>query len=330
MMAFYDFGVADPSIPENIDRAKRFAGFYMNEDPEAANFKHDLKLIPAIFTGSRGPARHVDGTYALIYNHASLYPVVEDLEEDWHADPNRRREVLNIFDEIVTPCDAPINLAVTALMTNAYLYTGEEKYREWVVDYVDAWMERIRENNGIIPDNVGKNGVIGEYRNGQWWGGFFGWTGVYSVHMIHGALSVAAECAQLLTGDDSYLDLLRSQLDVLLNEAVTTPEGQLLVPFQYGPGGWTSYRPMIIRDLAHLWHASMDSRDWQRVARVMKGQKFYPLPYSWPYPKDMWRKGNPFHGDLNRWLETGTITIPPNTRALPIMRATIPTGPLRF
>ena len=298
MMAFYDFGVADPTIPENIARARRFAGFYMNEDPEAKNFDPERKLVPAIFTGSKGPAEHVDGTYALRVGHVSLHPVIGNLEEDWYARADRRREILDIFDTIATPCDVPINLGIAGLMTNAYLYTGEKKYKAWVIDYVNAWMERIRENNGIIPDNVGRSGKIGEYRNGQWWGGFFGWTAVYSVHMIHGALSVASECAQLLTGDVRYLNLLRSQLDVLLNESITTAEGQMLVPYQYGPGGWTSYRPMIIRDLAHLWHASMDPADGERIKRVMDGQKFYPLPYSWPYPKDMWKKGAPFSWDF--------------------------------
>ncbi len=294
MMAFYDFGIADPTIPENIARARRFAGFYMNEDPEAPNYDPVLRLIPGIFTGSKGPAPHVDGTYALITGHASLYPVVKELEDNWNERPARRREVLSLFDDIVAPCDVPINLAATALMTNAYLYTGDDTYKNWVIAYVNAWMDRIRENNGIIPDNVGRSGKIGEYRNGQWWGGFFGWTAIYSVHMIHGALSVAAECAQLLTGDDRYLELLRSQIDVLLAESITTGEGQLLVPYQYGPGGWTSYRPMIIRDLAHLWHASMNPADWARIERIMNGQKFHPLPYSWPYPKDMWKRGEPF------------------------------------
>jgi hypothetical protein len=34
---------------------------------------------------------------------------------------------------------------------------------------------------------------------------------------------------------------------------------------------------MMIRDLAHLWHASMDEKDWDRIKVVRKGQKFRPL-----------------------------------------------------
>ena len=56
------------------------------------------------------------------------------------------------------------------------LYTGEEKYKRWVLEYVDSWIRRIQENDGIIPDNVGPTGKVGEAREGQWWGGLHGWS----------------------------------------------------------------------------------------------------------------------------------------------------------
>lgn len=279
MMAFYDFAVADPAIPENIRRAKRFAGFYMNEDPGAPNWDPKLRIIRSPFTSSQGPLFTWEpGRLGFVRyrlergNHASLYPVVRNLEPGWHKDPKRRDEVLDIFDQTVMRGDVAVNLAATGLITNAYLYTGEEKYKRWVLDYVEAWMERIRENKGIVPDNVGLTGKIGEYRGGQWWGGHFGWTGLYSLHMIHGSLTVAAECAQLLTGDPKYLDLLRSQLDVILGRAKTT-DGQMVVPHNYGPSGWENYRPMPMRDVAHLWHESMEPRDWERIERLRAGSK---------------------------------------------------------
>lgn len=272
MTAFYDLAVGDPAIHENINRARRFAGFYLNEDTEAPNFDPDLKIIRAAATGSDGPAeRHYDAAYNLSYGHASLYPFVEEVEKDWNKNPARREELLRLYNEIVTPCDVPVNLYATGLMTNAYLYTGDEKYKTWVLDYVDAWMERIRLNNGILPDNIGRSGTIGEYRKGQWWGGLYGWSARYSNHMIFSALSVATECAFLVSGGDTtYLDLLRSQIDVLLEQAKTSPEGQFQVPYKYGREGWHDYRPMNVRGLAHLWHASMDQGDWERIMRVRK------------------------------------------------------------
>lgn len=298
MMAFYDFGVADPTIPENIDRSKRFASFYMNDDPEAPNYDPTYKIIRSPFTGSKGPQFTVDTTslkYRLDpqYGWTTLYPIIKDLEPDWDKSPERRKQIKELYDKIVMQSDAAVNLAATGLVTNAYLYTGEEKYRQWVLDYVTAWMERIRNNNGIIPDNIGPTGEIGEFREGQWWGGHFGWTSRYSIHMIYGALSVAAECAQLVSGDSKYLDILRSQIDMLLRNAIVQ-EGQLLVPYNYGPNGWISYRPMIIRDLAHLWHASMDPKDWQQIENVREGSKFKPLPYSGLFLNENWKPTEKF------------------------------------
>jgi len=76
---------------------------------------------------------------------------------------------------------------------------------------------------------VGLAGKIGEYRNGQWWGGMFGWNARYSLHMIFGALTTASEAAHLITGDARHLDLLRSQLDVLFRNSKKAGE-QLLFP----------------------------------------------------------------------------------------------------
>lgn len=287
LAAFYDFGLASPTLPENIDRARRFAGYYMNEDPAAPNWDQEHRLIRGAATGSTGPAKtHYDASYNLSYGHASLYPVVKDQERIWKEETGRRDELVRVYNEIVNPCDVPVNLASTALMTNAFLYTGEEKYRRWVLDYVDAWMERIEKNGGILPDNIGPSGVIGEFRDGQWWGGLYGWTSRYSNHMIFGALTVAAECAHLLSGDPKYLNLLRSQIDILLVNSKTTDQGLLLVPYRYDQNGWSDFRLMNISNPAHLWHASMDAADWSRIERIRAG--------STHTPDSNLRKGEPF------------------------------------
>ena len=277
MTLFYNLALGDPAIPENIARAKRFAGFYLNEDPEAPNFDQDKVLMRSIFTGSRGPLASSDATYNLRYGHASLYPVIENLEPEWHENPSRKAEIQALYDSTVTRTDVPVNLGATGLITNAYLYTGDKKYKKWVLDYVDAWMKRIDKNNGMLPDNIGLNGEIGEYRNGQWWGGLYGWYGRYGVMMMFASLSVATECAYLLSGDEKYLALLRNQIDLLMKRSTTTKEGQVLVPYRRNQDGWHSYRPMMIRDLTHLWHASMDEKDWNKIETVRKGQKFRPL-----------------------------------------------------
>jgi len=311
-MAFYDFGVADPTIPENVMRSRRFAGLYLNEDKDAPNYDSRHRIVRSPFNGSQGPrftAEVQDVKYRLDaqYGWSTLLPVVKDLEPNWSDTDQRRKQIQELFEKMVMRSDVPVNLAVTGLLTNAYLYTGDEKYKQWVLDYVEAWMERIRQNKGIIPDNIGPTGKIGENRQGQWWGGFFGWTSRYSVYMIYGALTVAAECAQLVSGDSRYLDVLRSQIDMLMKESVTR-DGQLLVPYKYGPNGWEDYRPMVIRDLAHLWHASMDAKDWERIEKVRAGSKTGPPPYTDallanPRP-EIW-KPDGSKADWNRVLSVG-------------------------
>ena len=168
---------------------------------------------------------------------ATLDPVVTDLEGNWFENPARRDEILKLFDHIVLNGDVPHSLGATALITNAFLYTGEDKYKQWVLDYTEGWMERIERNGGILPDNVGRSrptGKIGENRNGLWWGGLYGWNTFVGHYIMFSALTIAAECALLLTGDFGYLELLRSQIRLLMDNAITREDGQLLLPARYG------------------------------------------------------------------------------------------------
>ena len=160
-------------------------------------------------------------------------------------------------------------------MTNAYLYTGDEKYKKWVLDYVGGWIERIRANDGVIPDNVGPTGKIGEHRDGQWWGGLHGWSSSESAaDRLFLGLIVGAQCAHLLSGDDYYLEVLRSQIVALLDRG-KTEHGELVVPKSHGPDGWTGYAEFSIRGgpthLVNLWHESMSQGDYELVTRVRDG-----------------------------------------------------------
>ena len=270
----YALGLADPTNAQMMRRARRFAGFYLNEDPGVPNYDAERRLIRSPFSGSKGPlfhARYADVRYNVEFGHTTLGPD-SDLPEGWHDDEEARARVHARFDEVVMRGDTPVNLGVVVLVSSAYLYTGEAKYRDWVVGHLSAWMDRIEKNGGIIPDNVGLNGIIGEYRKGQWWGGFYGWTGLYSLQMMGSAMTIAAECGQLLTGDSGYLDLIRSQLDVLLERAVEE-DGKLLVPHKHTDEGWTGFGPMIPHPPVHLWAASMEERDRERLEALRRGNE---------------------------------------------------------
>ena len=284
-MAFYHFGVASPTISENVRRAKQFAAIHMGEDPQAPNYDSEHKIFRSPIQTSRGPCLQADierikawlagrmgeDPSKAMGMRSTLYPVVKELEANWYEQPQRRDEIEKLFEQMVLNGDVAHSLAATALMTNAYLYTGDDKYKRWVLEYTEGWMDRIKANDGIIPDNVGPTGKIGEHRQGQWWGGLYGWNSYWAGDIMFNSIIVAAECALLLTGDFSYLEILRSQIKVLLDNAITRDDGQLLVAKRYGPDGWEAHEPMRMKDLAHLYHASMDPQDYELITRVRAG-----------------------------------------------------------
>ena len=309
--SFFEFGLADPTIAENIRRSRKFAAMFIGEDPDAPNYDPEHKIIRSPFTSSVGPLLKARGAPPLIHSNGEvtgdlelvkswldpgsmgdfghrrgsrqgpskgplfthMYPIVKDLESDWYEDPKRREEILSIFDDVVLNGDEPSNLCATGLVTNAYLYTGDEKYKKWVLDYVDVWIDRTKQNNGVVPDNVGPTGKIGEHREGLWWNGIHGWNRRGGCDRMFIALTVAAECALLLSGDFGYLDLLRSQLRLMLDNAMPRDDGHLLVPNRYGPDGWAEPRQMPLREPAHLYHASMSKEDYDLIVTLREGDK---------------------------------------------------------
>ena len=66
----------------------------------------------------------------------------------------------------------------TTLGLNAFSLTAEPAYKQWVLEYVDAWIARAAANAdapGVLPSNVGLDGVIGSAAEGRWYGGCYGW-----------------------------------------------------------------------------------------------------------------------------------------------------------
>ena len=55
LQAFYWYGLGRPDDPVSRTRARRFAGFYLNEDPAAPNYDPQRKVIKSLFNGSIGP-----------------------------------------------------------------------------------------------------------------------------------------------------------------------------------------------------------------------------------------------------------------------------------
>jgi hypothetical protein len=260
---FYDFGLADPEIEGMRERAVRFADWYTS--PPIYDPEHNL--IVSYLQGTDGPS-HTVKNFALDYKlnsrtyPASLHPHFDQFETEWSDDTRKRAEIETLYNDVVLTGDIPLNLLVTSLVTNAYLYTGDEKYSKWVTTYADGWLDRIEQTGGIIPDNTDMLGVPGGDREGQWWGGFFGWQHIFSVLMIHAPCSVAAENAFMFSNDPRYHNLVRSQYDYIFN----LRDGDR-APFRHSENGWFHEQRLYIRDLAHLWHMSMESQDHDRIEK---------------------------------------------------------------
>ena len=305
---FYLLCLADPQRPERQARTRRFAGFYLNEDPEAPNYDPERRLIRAPHNGSGGPRWGTSDAAEPRYGWSAgmaryglpLHDVPGIATYDDLRDPALARRMGAAMQERMGRGDVPANLAATSLLTNAYLVTGETRYRDWVVDYTEAWLERARRNGGLLPDNVGLSGEIGEYLGGRWYGGLYGWTWPHGFYNVGMAAIVAATNAALVTGDLSYLDLARTQVDRIMDlgeqrdprhgpmslrehwtgqfaalAAMQPPAAAtFLVPYRYGDHGWFDYQPLAPMYPTAIWAFTLDQADWARLERLREVEPF--------------------------------------------------------
>lgn len=282
--SFFGFGLADPNLPQVRERSQRFAGLYLNEDPQAINYDPRLKLMRSPLTGSRGPrwvttaedwSTHRDdlAPYPLPYD--DIPGVVSG--QAW-LDDEKLPAILQAINRRMMRSDVPLNLTATSLFADAYMHTGAGKYKQWILEYVEAWLERMRQNGGILPDNVGPSGKIGELMDGKWWGGYYGWRWPHGLlNQIESTL-IAAINARLVSGSDRYFELPRSVLR-LVEKNSRIVDGQRLVPHRYGDRGWHDYRPLNPSFLIHLWYWTQDPGDYQRIGRLASTDAWRRLQY---------------------------------------------------
>jgi hypothetical protein len=270
---FYYFGLADPHVAIDRARALRFAAMYMGDDPAAPNYDPARRMMRSPITGSKGP--RLENSWddwsthrAVLANYPAPFediPGVSSEKADWNDD-RVYGEILKLLNARQMQGDVPLNLTSTSLVTNAFLYTGDERYRRWVLDYLEAWNERIAANGGLCPDNIGPNGQIGELMGGKWWGGYYGWRWPHGLMSILQPLTIAAMNAVLLTGDMGYLDIPRGQIDQMI-ERGRVENGRLLVPHRHTDTGWTAERPLSPEYPLQIWFMSQDPRDRERIER---------------------------------------------------------------
>jgi hypothetical protein len=269
LQAFYWHALGRPNDQANLARARRFAGFYLNEDPDAPNYDPKHKIIKSLFNGSKGPVTR------------PVTPV------DWDGDENPKRAARFSTSSNIRG-DHPLNLLAATLATQAYLLTHEAKYKRWVLEYVDAWRDRAAANGGNFPSNIGLDGKIGGEWDGKWYGGIFGWNspddGLRN-YVLRGIPAAFAQAA-MLSGNLAYIDPVRRQVDNIF-AAARVENGQTLLPHYYGESprlgsgqangkvGWYGYRQgeffptgalgNLSETTIELYLWSLDPKDLKRI-----------------------------------------------------------------
>jgi len=253
--AFNLLPLADPLNTLTHRRMTRFAEFYTGRDATVRNYDAQHRIIRGVHNGSRGPRFAVK---------MDTWPDAEKFVD------NTFRRGMDALEG-----DYPLNMISTSLVANAYMLTGDDHYRNWVRDYVGAWMERTRANAGMIPSNVGLDGRPGSSFQGKWYEGFFGWNYWFGGWGIIGrGMRIGFNNAYLLTGDRRLLETLRLQGDKLLLNRVPGQSG-LVFRNKFGDKEWheearfpTHYSARnaafegIFADLYLRTHAE---EDWQRL-----------------------------------------------------------------
>jgi hypothetical protein len=269
LQLFNRMGLSIPTDAKYQERARRFAGFYMDEDPEAQNYDPKHKIIKSMLNGSRGP---------MLRKATPTDWVGDRFDLAGFAAVHRERnfeEFLAHYQEYTDVVgDNCLNLVATTLPMDAYMLAHEEKYKKWLLEYMDAWLDRMKQNHGIIPSYVDLNGIVGG-PEGKWWGNAYGW-GFSPVNPVSGRREnrhripralVGFSNALLISGDQKYVDAWRNMINAV-NANGRTNNGVMQYPTMFNEQGWYGWQnsPWNIGAL-EVWYWSMKAEDLKRVGR---------------------------------------------------------------
>jgi hypothetical protein len=269
MSVFNLLGLSNPYAVNFEKRVRRFAGFYMDEEPGAPNYDPKLRVIRSMFNGSRGPMlRKATGL-----DWAGDPIEVENRFVLLHHERNYQEMVDHFKDYNDVAGDHPLNMGATSLVLNAYMLTGEEKYLAWLRGYADVWLERMAANNGIIPSNIGLDGSLGGECDGKWYGGVYGWGFTVVVpqtgelahrNLTHWGVRGFGN-AILASGDMRYAAAWGAMLDQI-NSYAREIEGVTHYPHMYGDEGWYHFTPEpYLHGALDLYYWTQAEADYARV-----------------------------------------------------------------
>lgn len=264
MIAFSMQGLCNPSDSLYRTRARRFADFYLPGGTPEPNYDPNHRIIRSMFNGSRGPLLRK----ATALDWAGDPIDVAGRFDLRHGEENYEQMLEHFIDYNDVVGDHPQNLCTTSLALNAYALGHERKYRDWIIEYVDAWMDRTKQNGGIIPTNIGLDGTPGGSADGKWYGGVYGWgfsvivpqTGGTDHRNTHQLGIAGFGNAFLLTGDQQYLDTWRTMIDTV-NQNARVIDGKKMYPRMYGDDGWYAFSEHPYR------HGALDIYYWSMLPK---------------------------------------------------------------
>jgi hypothetical protein len=267
MQLFNRMGLSVPQDATYQQRARRFAGLYMAEEPDAPNYDPARRIIRSMQNGSRGPMLRKATSIDWV---GDPFDVKQFIAE--HGESSFEQFLAHYQEYTDVVGDHFLNVAATTLPTNAFLITADPKYKQWVVEYMDAWLERMRQNRGIIPSHVGLDGKVGGV-DGAWWGGAYGW-GFSPINPVTGRREDRNRIAWalpgfgnalLVSGDRKYVDAWRAMISAV-NANAREEKGRKQFPSMYGREGWYGWRstPWDV-GAVNVWYWSQKPEDLPRT-----------------------------------------------------------------
>lgn len=307
-MYFYYLNLACPHEPINRERSVRFAGYLTGDCdtlPEP-NYDSEHRVFRTYAMGSNGPAFHRFGpsygygtwmdSYGLAFYDVPGVTTMLDLQ-----DPDKARRYGEVYNARLKHADTVTSLLSTSMAVNAWLHTGDDRFRQWTLDYVDGWRQRYPGEGHAMPDNAGPTGMVGETMEGRWYGGHYGWSFPPGFPRMGDALVVGGQSHDLLSGGGDGLRWVREQVQMLVERGFEDDDGHLQVPLKYAdpdsvieyggaepmtrpdrvtdhPGfnrkrqvdGWFHFRRFDPAYMAQVWSDSLSDSDWD-LARASRG-----------------------------------------------------------
>jgi len=319
---FYLLCAADPKNPVLVERAKRFANLYT----QWPNYDADKNIIRAIHTGAGGPRwGYLDNDngpwnrfmepFGLPYFDLSGISTFEDLG-NWHEDEEHeqnRKRMQKAMNKRMGQGDCVSNLLATSLIANAAMITGDSSYERWVDTYLTGWWDRAEANDGLIPDNVGLDGIVGTHQGGNWFGAAYGWTWPLGFDYVYDVVTVAAANATLLGIDKDWAELPGSIFDTVFDKGTLVEDyatdnpprpdpwivaatkandsvAAFVAPKKYKEGGWFANYPFVAGPVVTNWCASFGAADKSRVDALKDAE-----PQDWQVSYPFRSKGDDSH-----------------------------------